>query len=71
MKHTQNHNTNRKQVKAFNFKNVAILSLIALHNFGVQTLSFFDKLFTVSEGPFAGLNRGQLRKMSWLYCMYR
>ena len=69
MKHTHKHNT--PKVKAFNFKSTVLLTLIAINNFGIKTLSFFDKLFTVSEGPFSGLNRGQLKKMSWLYCMYR
>ena len=69
MKNTQTHRP--KQVMAFNFKSTVLLTLIAINNFGIKTLSFFDKLFTVSEGPFSGLNRGQLKKMSWLYCMYR
>lgn len=67
MKNTQTH----RPVKHFSFKNTAILTLMALNTFGHKALSFFDRLFTVSDGPFAGLNKGQLRKMSWLYCMYR
>jgi hypothetical protein len=69
MKPTQNHKP--KQVKAFSFKTTVLISLMALNTFGHKALSFFDKLFTVSDGPFAGLNKGQLKKMSWLYCMYR
>lgn len=69
MKNTQKHHN--PKVKSFNFKSSIVLSLITLNTFGHKALTFFDKLFTVSDGPFAGLNKGQLRKMSWLYCMYR
>ncbi len=66
MKPTQNHNTNRKQVKAFNFKNIAIMSLIALNTFGHKTLNFFDKLLTIGNDPYSGLTKGQLKRMYWL-----
>lgn len=50
---------------------VALSMIIGLMNFGQATLGFFKNLVTVSDGPFAGLNRGQMRQMSWLFCMYR
>lgn len=62
MKTRQNH----RPVKHF-----AILALMAFNNFGLRTMNFINSLVTVSMGPFAGLNRGQLRQMWWLQCMYR
>jgi len=51
--------------------NLTVLALIGLYNFGVTALRFINNMVTVSDGPFAGLNRGQMRQMSWLFCMYR
>lgn len=62
MKHRQTH----RPIKHF-----VTLALMMFNNFGMRTMSFINSLCTVSDGPFNGLNRGQLRQMWWLSCMYR
>lgn len=64
MKNTQKHHT--PKVKAFNFKNTVIMSLIALNNFGYKAMSFLDKLLIIGCTPYENLNRGQLKRMYWL-----
>jgi hypothetical protein len=54
-----------------NAKNITVMALIALANFGTKSFSFLNNLLTVGSTPFEGLNRGQLRQMSFLFAMYR
>lgn len=66
MKNTQKHHTPKRIVKPFNFKNVAMMTLIAIHTFGVKALSFLERLEIVGKNPYESLNRGQLKRMYWL-----
>lgn len=74
MKPTQNFNNYRNQIRQ-NVQNInksALLTgLIALANFGMKAMGFFRNLVTVGSTPFSNLNRGQMRRMSWLFAMYR
>lgn len=54
-----------------NFRPNTVATLIALANFGMKAFGFLSNLLTIGSTPFEGLNRGQLRQMSWLYCLYR
>jgi hypothetical protein len=45
--------------------------LLGVIAFGAAVGGYFRNLVTEGGGPFSGLNRGQLRKMSWLFCLYR
>jgi hypothetical protein len=75
MKSTQNHNNYRNRLRkgATRLSNLTLLTgLIGLVNFGYQiTAGYLSKLITVGCTPFENLNRGQARKMWWLFAMYR
>lgn len=75
MKQTQNFrnqvNQAYRNARQISMRHIAVSMLIGLAMFGQQAFGFFKNLVTVSDGPFAGLNRGQMRQMSWLFCMYR
>lgn len=73
MKPTQRHFNNRIRKGANRINNLALISgLIGLVNFGYKmTAGFFSRLLTVGSTPFENLNRGQARKMWWLFAMYR
>jgi hypothetical protein len=69
----QNFRNLRNNVRNFrpNAKHVTVMALIAMANFGIKAFSFINNLLTIGSTPFEGLNRGQMRQMSWLFCMYR
>lgn len=75
MKPTQNYNNYRNRIRqgATRINNLAILTgLIGLVNFGYKaTAGFLSRLMTVGSTPFENLNRGQARRMWWLFAMYR
>lgn len=74
MKNTQNfrNQINRAYRNATNsMRHVPLSMLIGVMAFGHLALGFFKQLVTEGAGPFAGLNRGQLRRMSFLFAMYR
>lgn len=48
-----------------------VMALMALANFGMRSMNFLGSLLTVGCTPFENLNRGQMRQMWWLQCMYR
>jgi len=67
----QNHRNLANKVRRNFNKGIAVTAMIALVNFGVRGLRFLNSLITVGSTPFEGLNRGQLRRMSFLFAMYR
>lgn len=74
MKNTQNfrNQMNRAYRNAASSIRYAPLSLLmGVLILGAAVGGYFKNLVTEGGGPFSGLNRGQLRKMSWLFCLYR
>ena len=65
-------NLNMKmRFKNLNIRFTPVTALIALANFGMRSMNFIQSLLTVGSTPFENLNRGQVRQMWWLQCMYR
>jgi hypothetical protein len=74
MKNVQNfrNQINRTYRNATNSMRYAPLSLLlGVIAFGAAVGGYFRNLVSEGAGPFAGLNRGQLRRMSFLFAMYR
>ena len=65
------HNFRKVANNIRNFRPNTVMALIAMANFGMKAFSFLNSLLTIGCTPFENLNRGQLRQMSWLFCMYR
>ena len=61
----------KMKLKNFQTRFTPVMALMALANFGLRSMGFLSSLLTVGSGPFEGLNKGQMRKMSWLFAMYR
>lgn len=77
MKNTQNfrNQINRAYRNAANsissIRYTPLSLLLGVIAFGAVVGGYFRNLVTEGGGPFAGLNRGQMRRMSWLFAMYR
>ena len=74
MKHTHSHNTMRRN----NFRNnglkgtyLVLGAILSVMTFGAIPFGYFRNLVTEGSNPFAELNRGQLKQMWWLQCLYR
>ena len=72
----RNYNNNRIiNAKAAQFKitrqNVFMAVMFSAYAFGVKAFGFLRNLVTVGSSPFDNLNRGQIRQMWYLQCMYR
>lgn len=74
MKPTANFENYRNRIRqnATRINKIALVTgVIALVNFGYKAMGFLRNLVTVGNTPFQNLNRGQMRRMSWLFAMYR
>lgn len=69
-KEKQFNNRIRQNIDRIN-KTALVTGLVALAAFGYKAVSFLRNLVTSGDTPFQNLSRGQMRRMWWLFAMYR
>jgi len=75
MKHQFNHRTQRNRSNTNSFRHsgthLALSAILSVMTLGFVPYSFLKNLEVVGCNPFECLNRGQIRQMWFLQCMYR